>query len=283
MDGAGGRDGHRGGRGGGRGGAGAGGAGGAGGGCSASVLVLGQSARLGGAWVALLGGYYGRAGLCYTDFGGGVEPYDGGQPHHAAFRELAEEFFGAGRRTDPDSKTVAKVLFDSCCEGAGMAGDPRLFIEQHSMVYRRHHLTVVRAEWLLLPRRVGAGEAMDVLLDEFKTNVEIKQASLVPLSELLRAGAVEALEPVTPVWVALDAVGLRRRGGAAQAPGRGDWLFSAAACRAIEESAEPLVLREGPSGQFFVDRAVGVAICIQIDEFCINNDGFCSKNDGFCI
>lgn len=36
------------------------------------------------------------AGLCFCDFGGGIEPYDRGRPHHAACRELAEELLSLG-------------------------------------------------------------------------------------------------------------------------------------------------------------------------------------------
>jgi broad specificity phosphatase PhoE len=154
---------------------------------TASVLVVGRSRKLGDQWAVLLGGAFNTAGLCFCDFGGGVEHYDRGQPHHAACRELAEELLSLGWRDSGGgdkgaAKRAARAVMERCCAATGLNQDQ--FVRQHTHETARGHFQMVmRAEWVC----EHDGGTIDTLHDRFVANKEIKQLALVPLAELVRA------------------------------------------------------------------------------------------------
>jgi len=115
---------------------------------SASVLVVGRSSKHDEV-VALLGGYAGKDGYRYSDFGGGL---DGGSrryggrahreeerrhPHLGAFRELAEELLGLH---GDEARSMAGRIWEAA-KSELVGGSP--------IAHRRHLLYVIPA-WAIV-------------------------------------------------------------------------------------------------------------------------------------
>ena len=92
-------------------------------------------------WAALLGGVFQKTtGLCWTDFGGGVERHDRGQPHRAACRELAEELFSLAWKECGDkgaAKRVATAIMARCSAATGLGEED--FVRAHTFETPKGH------------------------------------------------------------------------------------------------------------------------------------------------
>jgi hypothetical protein len=170
---------------------------------NAGVMVVGRSAKHGGAAAVLLGGrFHPRRGVyAYSDFGGGVERAESKQPQVGAFREFVEELLGE------EAGANATLLWDAA-KPALLGGAP--------IVHKSYAMFLVPAEalvqglqslpcWEVLQRRLvhctkRDTSAIDQLLAIGKRNSELKSLALVSISEVL--GAVNSdSQVVAPLCV----------------------------------------------------------------------------------
>jgi len=178
---------------------------------SAGVLIAGSSAENGGAAAVLLGGrfYTGRRVYEYTDFGGCLEKSEWGQPHLAAFREFAEEYFGLsevgcvphGRKACQECHRTAQSLAQQLWHAARdsiVGGAPVVHTGKYaSFVVPADAVVPVLQRSGCLPCTGKGASAIDVLFSAAKQNPELTSLALVSIDELLSAGVSHGIvEPL---------------------------------------------------------------------------------------
>jgi pyrimidine-specific ribonucleoside hydrolase len=178
---------------------------------SAGVLIAGSSAENGGAAAVLLGGrfYTGRRVYEYTDFGGCLEKAEWGQPHLAAFREFAEEYFGLsevgcvphGRKACQECRRTAQSLAQQLWDAARdfiVGGVPVVHTGKYaSFVVPADAVLPVLQRSGHLPCTAKGDSAIDVLFSAAKQNPELTSLALVSIDELLSAGVSQGIvEPL---------------------------------------------------------------------------------------
>mmetsp|Transcript_10290 Transcript_10290/g.18961 ORF Transcript_10290/g.18961 Transcript_10290/m.18961 type:complete len:758 (-) Transcript_10290:152-2425(-) len=178
---------------------------------NAGVLIAGSSAENAGTTVVLLGGrfYTGRQVYEFTDFGGSVDQSESGQPHLAAFREFAEEYFGlseAGcvphgrkgcRQCHKTAQSLAQQLWDAAKDSI-VGAAPVVHTGQYAcFVVPAEAVVPVLQRCGRLPCAPAGASAIDILFSSAKQNPELTSLALVSINELLSAGVCDGtVEPI---------------------------------------------------------------------------------------
>jgi len=154
---------------------------------NAGVLVAGCSVQHGGIPAVLLGGrfYTSRRVYEFTDFGGGLDVHEHGQPQIGAFREFAEELLGL---SEDDAETMAATLWNDLRESL-VGGSPLLHKKSYAMfIVPADALVATLQRENCVPKSVVGTSAIDLLLAAAKRNDELTSVALVSIDEFL-AGA----------------------------------------------------------------------------------------------